>query len=109
MAKFNAFDEHCDASAVLILLSKVPVFSATVQSAASDLRQSRNSWAHCAFKDWDTVKFRQSFDEMEKLVNALGLPVGDQAKLLSDLQDWESKGIYLPGNNFDSHLYSCLS
>ncbi|XP_068711955.1 uncharacterized protein [Montipora foliosa] len=95
MAKFNAFDEHCDASAVLILLSKVPVFSATVQSAASDLRQSRNSWAHCAFKDWDTVKFRQSFDEMEKLVKALGLPVGDQAKLLSDLQDWESKGTSL--------------
>ncbi|XP_068702139.1 uncharacterized protein [Montipora foliosa] len=95
MAKFNAFDEHCDASAVLILLSKVPVFSATVQSAASDLRQSRNSWAHCAFKDWDTVKFRQSFDEMEKLVKALGLPVGDQAKLLSDLQDWESKGTLL--------------
>ena len=26
MAKFNAFDEHCDASAVLALLGKVPVF-----------------------------------------------------------------------------------
>jgi len=34
MAKFNAFDEHCDASAVLTLLGKVPVFSAAVQSAA---------------------------------------------------------------------------
>ena len=43
MAKFNAFDEHCDASAVLTLLGKVPVFSAAVQSAASDVRQARNS------------------------------------------------------------------
>ena len=33
MAKFNAFDEHCDASALLALLGKVPVFS-VVQTAA---------------------------------------------------------------------------
>jgi len=38
MAKFNAFDEHCDASAVLNLLGKVPVFSVAVQSAAGDVR-----------------------------------------------------------------------
>ncbi|XP_074616184.1 uncharacterized protein LOC141875721 isoform X2 [Acropora palmata] len=49
MAKFNAFDEHCDASAVLNLLGRVPVFSPSVQKAASDVRQARNSWAHCAF------------------------------------------------------------
>ena len=93
MAKFNAFDEHCDASAVLTLLGKVPVFSAAVQSAAGDVRQARNSWAHCAFGDWDPVKFRQSFHVMEQLVKALGLPPADQAKLLGDLKDWETKGM----------------
>lgn len=34
MAKFNAFDDHCDASAVLTLLGSVPVFLGPVQTAA---------------------------------------------------------------------------
>ena len=92
MAKFNAFDEHCDASAVLTLLGKVPVFSAAVQNAAVDVRQARNAWAHCAFSDWDPVQFRQSFDVMEQLVRALGLPAADEATVLADLNDWERKG-----------------
>jgi len=93
MAKFNAFDEHCDASAVLTLLGKVPVFTAAVQSAAADVRQARNAWAHCAFSDWDPVKFRQSFYRMEQLVKALGLPAADETSLLADLKEWETKGI----------------
>ena len=92
MARFNAFDEHCDASAVLTLLGKVPVFSAAVQNAAVDVRQARNAWAHCAFSDWDPVKFKQSFDVMEQLVRALGLPAADEATVLADLNDWETKG-----------------
>ena len=111
MAKFNAFDEHCDASAVLSLLCKVPVFSAAIQSAAGDVRQARNAWAHCAFSDWDPVKFRQSFDEMEQLVKALGLLSADEAKLLADLKDWETKGILTNTklanvkNNILSYMY----
>ena len=92
MAKFNAFDEHCDASAVLNLLGKVPVFSAAVQSAAGDVRQARNAWAHCAFNDWDPVKFGQTFHVMEQLVIALGLPASDETRLLADLKEWETKG-----------------
>ena len=92
MAKFNAFDGHCDASAVLTLLGKVPVFSVAVQSAAGNVRQARNAWAHCAFGDWDPVQFRQSFDMMEQLAKALGLPSADETKLVRDLKDWESKG-----------------
>lgn len=38
MAKFNAFDEHCDASALLALLGKVPVFPGAVQTAAGNVR-----------------------------------------------------------------------
>ena len=94
MAKFTAFDEHCDASAVLNLLGKVPVFSVAVQSAAGDVRQARNAWAHCAFSDWNPVKFHHCFVEMERLVKSLGLLPADESSLLTDLKDWESKGIH---------------
>ena len=92
MAKFNAFDEHCDASAVLALLVKVPVFSPAVQSAAGDVRQARNAWAHCAFSDWDLLSFQQRFAEMKKLVKSLGLSSADEMHLVNELQDWETKG-----------------
>ena len=95
MAKFNAFDEHCDASAVLALLGKVPVFSPAVQSAANDVRQARNAWAHCVFSDWDPVNYQQRFNEMETLVKSLGLPFIIERNLLGELKDWESKGTSL--------------
>ncbi|KAJ7377800.1 hypothetical protein OS493_026367 [Desmophyllum pertusum] len=73
MAKFNAFDDHCDASAVVSLLGRVPVFSAAVKTAAGDVRMARNDWAHCVFSKWDQVKFLQSFTEMEQLVKVMAL------------------------------------
>ena len=93
MAKFNAFDEHCDASAVIALLGKVPVFSLAVQSAANDVRQARNAWAHCVFSDWDPLSFPLRFSEMEKLVKSVGLPIADEMFLVNELKDWETKGI----------------
>ncbi|KAK2550511.1 hypothetical protein P5673_028881 [Acropora cervicornis] len=95
MAKFNAFDEHCDASAVLNLLGRVPVFSPSVQKAASDVRQARNSWAHCAFGEWDDAKFNQCFKDMEQLVKVLALPSADEAHLVNELNDWKKKGTLL--------------
>ena len=95
MAKFNAFDEHCDASAVLALLGKVPVFSLAVQRAANDVRQARNAWAHCVFSDWDLVSYQQRFSEMETLVKALALPPIIERNLLGEFKDWESKGTNL--------------
>ena len=92
MAKFTMFDEHCDASAVLNLLGRVPVFSSAAKSAAHDVRQDRNAWAHCAFQDWDPAKFQQCFQDMKRLVNALGLPAEDETKLLADLNTWEATG-----------------
>ena len=92
MAKFNAFDDHCDASAVLTLLGNVPAFSGPVQTAAGDVRVVRNAWAHCVFSEWDPTKFKQVFADMEKLVITLSLPAADEAKLLGELQDWETKG-----------------
>ncbi|KAL9974423.1 hypothetical protein ACROYT_G011451 [Oculina patagonica] len=95
MAKFNAFDEHCDASAVLALLGKVPVFSHAVQSAAGDVRKARNAWAHCVFSDWDPLNFQQRFAEMEQLVKALGLLPATEGNVLSELKEWETKGTML--------------
>ena len=91
-AKFTAFDDHCDASAVLSLLSGVPVFSAVIQTAAGDVRMARNDWAHCVFSKWDQPKFQQSFIEMEHLVKVMALPAADERRLLGELNDWETKG-----------------
>ena len=92
MAKFNAFDDHCDASAVLTLLGSVPVFSSVVQTSAGVVRGVRNDWAHCMFSKWDDAKFQQAFADMADIVRKLGLPAKDEAKLLGELNDWETKG-----------------
>ena len=92
MAKFNAFDDHCDASAVLTLLGSVPVFSSVVQTSAGVVRVVRNDWAHCMFSKWDVAKFQQGFADMADLVRKLGLPAKDETKLLGELNDWETKG-----------------
>lgn len=92
MAKFTAFDDHCDASAVLSLLNRVPVFSVAIQAAADKVRVARNDWAHCVFSKWDVAKFHQTFVEMEQLVKELKLPAADDGKLRTELKDWESRG-----------------
>ncbi|XP_022793708.1 uncharacterized protein LOC111332605 [Stylophora pistillata] len=106
MGKFDAFDEQCDASAVLTLLGKVPVFSVAVQSAAGDVKQARNAWAHCEFRtilcmnatvdpdlvkavqqeliglknDVDKLAFEKE-EEREQLQTALQNAVGHQKEL----------------------------
>jgi len=95
MAKFNAFDGKCDGSAVLLLLGDVPVFSSAIQTSAKSVREHvRNEWAHCNFTDWDAAKFQSSFLEMQQLVQSIGLPTADETRLLSELNDWETKGFY---------------
>ena len=94
MAKFNAFNEHCDASVVLTLLGKVPVFPAHVQTVAGDVRKARNAWAHCVFSEWDLGGFQQSFADMEQLVKSLGLPSADETAVLRELNDWQNKGSF---------------
>ena len=95
MAKFNSFDENCEASAILSLLCKVPIFSSAVKKASDDVKTSRNKWAHCVFSDWDPLKFQKRFDEMEKLTKELGLPPADENSILKELNDWKTKGVSL--------------
>ena len=93
MVKFNAFDDHCDASAVLKLLASVPVFSTSVKTAADNVRLAvRNDWAHCVFSKWGIAKFQKVFAEMEHLVSTLGLPAADEVNLLKELKERKSKG-----------------
>ena len=94
MTKFSAFDKTCDASAVLNLLGKIPVFSSALQNAANIVREGRNAWAHCNFTEWTEANFKTRFDEMKQLVREVGsLPPANVIDVLSELRDWEDKGI----------------
>ena len=96
MAKLKAFDKTCDASAVLNLLGKIPVFSGALQNAANIVREGRNAWAHCNFAEWTEANFKTKFDEMKQLVIEVGLlPHANIPKVLSELRDWEDKGIVI--------------
>jgi len=94
VAKFNAFDEYCDASTVLLLLVGVPVFSAAVQAAAADVRMARNDWAHAVLNEWDQAKFQQTFVKLEHLVRAMALPAADEGKILGELYNWRTKDMF---------------
>ena len=96
MAKFNAFDKTCDASAVLTLLGKIPVFSSALQNAANSVRGGRNAWAHCIFTEWTEENFKTRFDEMKQLLGEVGsLPHANVIDVLPELRDWEDKGIII--------------
>ncbi len=92
MAKFNAFNETCDASAVLSLLGRIPVFSSTLQNAANAVREARNAWAHCKFTEWDEANFKKRFSDMKNLVKEVGLSPADERKVLTDPNDRGTKG-----------------
>ena len=87
MCNFTSLKE-CDLLATLTLLSKVPVFSRSVQVAAETVRMRVKEWAHCNPGDWDQAKFQQSFREMKQLVGVL--PPEVRSKLLGNLEFWEN-------------------
>ena len=96
MAKFNAFDKTCDASVVLILFGKIPVFPSALQNAANVVREGRNAWAHCDFTEWTEANFKTRFDDMKQLVPEVSsLPHANVIDVLSELRDWEDKGIII--------------
>ncbi|XP_067056263.1 NLR family CARD domain-containing protein 3-like isoform X2 [Acropora muricata] len=99
MVHFNAFNDHLDASAVLLLLSGVPVFSSALQAAASSVRNERNDWAHCVFSNWNQAKFQHSFDEMKHLVKAMALPSSVEGEIIGELKDWQNTGKLLCMNS----------
>ena len=92
MAKFKAFNETCDASAVLSLLGRIPVFPRPLQTSANTVREGRNAWGHCNFTEWNEANFAKRLDDMKKLVTVVGLSPADESKVLADLEYWEDKG-----------------
>ncbi len=46
-----SFNESCDASAVLNLFGRIPVFSAALRNAANVVREGRNAWGHCNYTE----------------------------------------------------------
>ena len=88
MAKFNAFNQTCDASAVLILLGRIPMFNAALQTAANTVREGRNAWGHCNFTEWNEANFTKRFDEMKQLATGVGLPAADESKIYAP--PWEN-------------------
>ncbi|XP_046856185.1 uncharacterized protein LOC124449294 [Xenia sp. Carnegie-2017] len=90
MAKFNCYDS-CDASAVLNLLERIPIFSNQVQNAAKIVRENRNSWAHCNFEKWNKKDFQKRIDNVKKLVNKLCLTNEDE--VLNDINHWKDQAL----------------
>ncbi|CAH1797892.1 unnamed protein product, partial [Owenia fusiformis] len=93
MAKFTAFDESCDPSALLGLLINIPGFSKVVKTNAGDIRNLRNDWAHCNFNEWTEVKYLNAFANAEKFIRCLQFLPKKEKKALSDLKNWQNDGV----------------
>ncbi|XP_046854702.1 uncharacterized protein LOC124447743 isoform X2 [Xenia sp. Carnegie-2017] len=96
MAKFNSYDS-CDASAVLNLLERIQIFSNLVQNAAKIVRENRNSWGHCNFKEWNETDFQKKIDNMKKLVKELCLATEDE--VLNVINHWKDQALTLWTND----------
>lgn len=52
----------------------------------------RNPWAHCVFTEWDAVKYTDSFQLMETLVQDLRLSSTEETHILQEMKKWEING-----------------
>lgn len=52
----------------------------------------RNSWAHCNFDEWDSLKYQTAFKLLNQLVICLQLNTADEAGILAELNKWEENG-----------------
>lgn len=99
---FLGFDDTCDLSAVLTILSSASVFSSVIQGLSSNVRSEvRNEWGHCNFPSWNEVKYARCFQLMDSLVRALTLSPVEEKKIIDEIKDWETKG-----NNARFHFFT---
>ena len=102
LAKFSAFDESLDMTAILRLLGfknfmQLPaaVFSPHIQASADDVRENvRNKWGHVDVTEWTDALFNDCFDKLKTLVRSLRLTAGVEKNKLDQLDDWQTKGYY---------------
>lgn len=112
LAKFSAFDESLDMTAILRLLGfanywPAPIFSSLIQTSADDVRENvRNNWGHFDVTEWTEAFFNDCFAKLEALVKSLGLASG---MMITQLKDWQTKGCQLcMGHAVDQHLLSLV-
>lgn len=55
-------------------------------------RNVKNPWAHCDFTKWDAVKYTDSFQLMETLVQNFGLSSTEETQILQEMKKWEING-----------------
>ena len=93
MAHYSAFDESCDASAILGLIININGFPTNVKALAESIRKDiRNAWAHCNLPDWDGIKYQNCFQLIEHIIRCLGLPTADENKHILDIHVWKMTG-----------------
>ena len=71
------------------------------------VRTVRNPWAHCTTRDWNQVKFLESFKLMTNLASAISSPnpkVFDTIRLADNLDSWRDDGLRLIAKNVDPAL-----
>ncbi|CAH1781992.1 unnamed protein product, partial [Owenia fusiformis] len=94
MAKYTAFDETCDPSALLNLIIQMDDFPSIVRPIADTIRMFRNDWGHCDFTNWTESYYLDAFANMEKFIRSLQLsPSEKEKKILSELTKWQNDGI----------------
>ena len=114
MAHYSAFDDSCDASAILGLIININGFPPNVKRIAEDIRKDvRNPWAHCNLPDWDGIKYQSCFQLIEQMIRSLGLPTADENKHIQDIHVWKMTGMTLRKfHNIAMHiiynLYRCI-
>ena len=87
------FDDTCELSAVLGIISSASVFTPDVRDLSKEVKNDvRNKWGHCNFLEWDETKFKICFQLIDSLLQALKLPLEDAKRVADELQDWETKG-----------------
>ena len=99
LAEFSAFDESLDLSAILRLLGRTtpavifpsPDPRVSIQTAADDVRNIRNRWAHANLNDWTETFFNDCFLKLENLVKSVGLGVKEKSTL-DQLHKWQTEG-----------------
>jgi hypothetical protein len=97
MAKFTAFDQTMDLSAVLAVMCEADPFinSGAAVHAEKIRSEIRNEWAHCDFSKWTEPMYNAAIQEMQCLVKDMNLSPAVEKETCDDLEDWKNKGIYI--------------
>ena len=97
MAKFTAFDDSFDTSAVLGLLSYEGLFRYGVTKSAKDVNSKvRTKWAHPDFTKWTNEYYTDCFRFLKDLVSEISVEFPDwteNTQILQRLQWWKKHGM----------------